>query len=497
MRKRGTRLLRLRAGLPEYKWLVGITFVLALVMQILDITILNVALATLGRRFGVEPSTLQWVLTGYMISLAVFIPASGWLADRFGSKRTFQLAVMIFTLASALCGLAPDITTLIAARVLQGVGGGMLVPVGQAMLFRAFPAHERAKAGAILAIPITIAPALGPLLGGVLVQYASWRWIFFINLPVGAVALLFTVLFLREEHRQRPGRFDLPGFLLAGSGLATLLVGLEQAAKRGWASTSVWMELISAVLLLGALVWRELSVAEPMLNLRLLGHRLFGTGNVLLLCQTGAMFGVLFLLPLYLQNLRGISPVMAGLVLMPQALVMLVVTQFVSRAYGRVGPKRLIAVGFALLSAVGATMQLLGLHTSLWFVVGVLALQGVAMGLLMTPLQTATFAQTTSAEMGQATSMFNVSRQVATALGTAVVASALGILTSAAMAGVDPNVPARVAQAQLQGYRGAFLVAVVFGLLGLVLTLRVRDSDAAATLDQSRRAEAAETTVSE
>ena len=205
----------------EYKWLVGITFVLGLIMQILDITILNVALATLGREFGVGAATLQWVLTGYMISLAVFIPSSGWIADRFGSKRTFQFAVVVFTVASVLCGMAGEMWMLVAARVLQGVGGGMLVPVGQAMLFRAFPAHERAKAGAVLSIPITIAPTLGPVLGGVLVEYASWRWIFFINVPVGALTLLFTVLFLREERRERPGRFDLPGFVLAGAGLAT------------------------------------------------------------------------------------------------------------------------------------------------------------------------------------------------------------------------------------------------------------------------------------
>lgn len=204
----------------EYKWLVGITFVLGLVMQILDITILNVALATLGREFGVDASTLQWVLTGYMLSLAVFIPSSGWIADRFGSKRTFLLAVVIFTTASVLCGFAGSIWMLIASRVLQGVGGGMLVPVGQAMLFRAFPAHERAKASAVLAIPITVAPALGPMLGGALAEYASWRWIFFINVPVGALTLVFTVLFLKEERRGRPGRFDLPGFVLAGGGLA-------------------------------------------------------------------------------------------------------------------------------------------------------------------------------------------------------------------------------------------------------------------------------------
>ncbi|WP_263251461.1 MDR family MFS transporter [Saccharopolyspora rosea] len=471
----------------EYKWLVGITFVLGLIMQILDITILNVALATLGREFGVGAATLQWVLTGYMISLAVFIPSSGWIADRFGSKRTFQFAVVVFTVASVLCGMASEMWMLVAARVLQGVGGGMLVPVGQAMLFRAFPAHERAKAGAVLSIPITIAPTLGPVLGGVLVEYASWRWIFFINVPVGALTLLFTVLFLREERRDHPGRFDLPGFVLAGAGLAALLFGLDQGAQLGWTRPEVCGSLAAAVLLVSGLVWRELRVAEPMLDLRLLGGRLFGTGNALLLCQTAAMFGVLFLLPLYLQDLRGVSPMQAGLVLMPQAMSMLAVTQVVSRVYGRVGPKRLLLAGFAVQLCVAAALQLIGAGSSLWFLVGLLVVQGAAMGLLMTPLQTATFARVEPAQMGQASSMFNVSRQVATALGTAIVATVLVVATSHAMSTVDQSVPGQVVAAQMGGYHGAFLTAVLFALLGLALTTRVRDADAAPTLDGAHR----------
>ncbi|NYH79705.1 EmrB/QacA subfamily drug resistance transporter [Actinopolyspora biskrensis] len=468
----------------EYKWLVGITFVLALVMQILDMTILNVALATLGEQFEVGAGTLQWVLTSYMISLAVFIPSSGWFSDRFGSKRTFQFAVLVFTTASVVCGAAPGIKTLIAARFLQGIGGGMLVPVGQAMLFRAFPAQERAKASAILAIPITAAPALGPLLGGTLIETASWRWIFFINVPVGALALLCSILFLVEERGRKPARFDFPGFLLAGCGLATLLFGLDRAAELGWANPVVWGCLITAALLISGLVWRELSATDPMLDLRLLGNRIFGTGNLLLLCQTGSMFGVLFLVPLYLQNLRSTSALLAGLVLMPQALSMLLVTQLVSRVYGRIGPRRLIAGGFAVLLVSAGTFQFVGLSSSLWSLVGSLVLLGCAMGMLMTPLQTAAFAQTTGAYMGQATSLFNVSRQVATALATAVVASALVMFTDSAMGGVTPTDPQAVAQARMAGFHGAFLVPVVFGALGLVLTARVRDADAVATLDR-------------
>ncbi|MGW1678003.1 MDR family MFS transporter [Saccharopolyspora sp. NPDC002376] len=466
----------------EYKWLVGITFVLALIMQILDVTILNVALATLGREFQVDPAALQWVLTGYMISLAVFIPASGWIADRFGSKRTFQAAVIIFTFASVLCGMSSELWMLIAARVLQGVGGGMLVPVGQAMLFRAFPANERAKAGAVLSIPITVAPMLGPVLGGVLVEYASWRWVFFINVPVGALALLFTVLYLREEERRDPGRFDFPGFLLAGVGLATLLYGLEQGAQLGWGAVQVWASLLISGLLIAGLIWRELTVREPMLDLRLLTDRMFGTGNLLLVCQTGSMFGILFLLPLYLQNLRGVSPMHAGLVLMPQAVAMLLTTQIVSRFYGRIGPKRLILAGYTVQLAICAGLQLQGLTTPLGFLVGLLVVQGVAMGLLMTPVQTATFASISGPSMGQASSLFNVSRQVATALGTAIVATVLVVLTEHGQSTMDQTTS--FAEVEMGAYHGAFLVSAAFAALGILLALRVRDADAAASLDR-------------
>lgn len=471
----------------EYKWLVGITFVLGLVMQILDVTILNVALATLGREFQVSPATLQWVLTAYMISLAVFIPSSGWISDRFGSKRTFLFAVVTFTLASVLCGLAQSIGMLIASRFLQGVGGGMLVPVGQAMLFRAFPPHERAKASAVLSVPITVAPALGPVLGGALVQFASWRWIFFINVPVGALALVFTLLFLREEYSEHPGRFDLPGFALAGAGLATLLFGLDHGSQAGWSAPAVWTSLSLSVLLLGGLVWRELAVSEPILDVRLLAGRLFGTGNALLLTMTVAMFGMLFLLPLYLQNVLGVSPVVAGLALMPQAVTMLLAVQVSSRLYGRVGPRRLIVTGAAVFVLVAASMQFVTADTTVWGVVARLVFLGLALGTLMNPLQTATFSQVSSALMGHASSLFNVSRQTATALGTAVVATVLVTLTNSATSGVDRADPAAVRAAQMSAYHGAFLVAVVFGVLALLLGLRIRDSDAVASLDSRHR----------
>lgn len=198
-----------------YKWLVATAFVFGLFMELLDMTVLNAALPTLGREFDADAGMLQWPVTGYLVSLAIFIPASGWVADRFGARRTFGFALAVFTVASVIAGLSTSLEMLTAARFLQGVGGGMLTPVGTAMLFRAFPAGERAKASAVLVVPAAVAPALGPVLGGWLVDTVSWRWIFFLNLPVGIIALAFVVFALRDDGQDvRPGPFDIAGFVL-------------------------------------------------------------------------------------------------------------------------------------------------------------------------------------------------------------------------------------------------------------------------------------------
>src|SRR5689334_24977960 len=196
-------------GLVSEKAAVSVVFVAAMFMSIMDTTIVNVALPTIGRDFSVSPTAVDSVSIAYLVSLAVFIPASGWLGDRFGGKRVLLAAIVVFTVASALCGLASSLGELVAFRILQGAGGGMLAPVGMAMLFRVFPPAERIRASAILTFPTTFAPALGPVLGGLLTTDLSWRWVFYVNVPIGAAALAFGARFLRQSTRARPGRFDL------------------------------------------------------------------------------------------------------------------------------------------------------------------------------------------------------------------------------------------------------------------------------------------------
>src|ERR1700727_2427916 len=204
---------------------IGVVFVAAMFMSIMDVTIVNVALPTIGRDFQVSPTAVDAISISFLVSLAVFIPASGWLGDRFGGKRVLLTAIVVFTAASALCGLASSLGELVAFRILQGAGGGMLAPVGMAMLFRAFPPEERIRASAILTVPTTLAPALGPVLGGLLVTDLSWRWVFFVNVPIGLAALIFGFVFLHQKSEVKRTAFDVPGFLLSGLGFGLFMYG--------------------------------------------------------------------------------------------------------------------------------------------------------------------------------------------------------------------------------------------------------------------------------
>src|SRR5882672_4859421 len=329
----------------SYKWLVAIAFVAGLFMDLMDVTIVNVALPTLGRDFGASTDALEWVVTGYLISLAIWIPASGWISDRFGSKRTFALALVFFIAGSALCGLAWSAVSLIAFRMLQGVGGGMMTPVGTAMLFRAFPPAERARASAIVTMPTAIAPALGPVLGGWLVDNASWRWIFYVNVPVGIAAFVFALVFLREHTEPAAGRFDFRGFVCSGGGLALILYALSEAPTFGWTSPRVLISGIGGVVLFALLVVIELDRPDPLLHLRLFKDRMFRNGSLAMFFAFGMLFGVLFLLPLFLQQLRGLSAFDAGLTTFPQAIGMVLMVQVSSRLYPHLGPRRMLAIG--------------------------------------------------------------------------------------------------------------------------------------------------------
>ena len=460
----------------DYKWIVAAVFVCGMFMDILDTTIVNVALPRLGREFHATTASIEWVVLGYLLSLAVWIPASGWIGDRLGTRRVFLFALAIFTLASALCGQAESLRELVAFRVLQGLGGGMLVPVGTAMLFRAFPPIERAKASTVLIVPTVLAPATGPVLGGWLVTEVSWRWIFYVNLPVGAVAFALGFLYLRDERPGRAGRFDLPGFVLSGAGLALVLFALTQGPEKGWTSAVVAVTGTVGLAMFVLLVVVETRNPDPMLALRLFRERMFRNANIVLTLTYGSFIGVIFLLPLYLQTLRGYSAFESGLTTFPQAIGVIVSSQVVGRLYHSVGPRRLIVFGMLAMAIVTAPLAFVGFHTGLWQIRALMFARGIAMAFAFVPMQATTFANIAPADTGRASAIYSTQRQVAAALGVATLGTVLAShLHAATGATPDP-------QAALNGFRAAFAVGTVLVLFASLSGLLIRDEDAASTI---------------
>jgi EmrB/QacA subfamily drug resistance transporter len=476
-----------KLGTIPYKWLVAVAFVSSMFLQILDTTIVGVALPALGHELAAGTDTLQWIMTAYLLSMAVWIPASGWVGDRFGTKRTFLVAVGMFTLGSALCGAAWDIGSLIGFRALQGVGGGMLLPVGTTMLFRAFAPRERAQASSVLAIPTVIAPALGPVLGGLLVDQASWRWIFFVNLPVGVLAFIFVLAALREHREAQPGSFDGWGFVSSGLALASLLYALSRGPVDGWTSATV---IASGLVGLGLLAWMvalELRLDAPMLDLRLFRNRMFRGGSLAVFALAGGLFGTLFLVPLFLQQLRGFSALDTGLAIFPQALGIVILSQVASRIYPRVGPRRMLMFGSAGVGLAPALFTLVGLDTDLGWIRGIMFLQGLSMGFTFVALQAATFSSISSEAMGRASALFSSVRQVAGAVGVAFLATVLvsrtGVYLGTGLDAMALTITAAAGrEAVLHAFHDAFAAAGLLGLLGLLAAWLIQDEDAAESM---------------
>jgi EmrB/QacA subfamily drug resistance transporter len=454
---------------------VSVVYVAAMFISIMDTSIVNVALPSIGRDFHVAPTAVNGISIAFLVSLAVFIPASGWLGDRFGGKRILMTAIVVFTAASALCGLATSVGELVLFRVLQGVGGGMLAPVGTAMLFRVFPPQERVRAASIIVVPTALAPALAPVIGGLLVTDASWRWVFYVNVPIGVAAFVFGVLFVKQHAESAPGAFDLPGFLLSGIGLALLMYGVSEGPDIGWGSAQVLVTAIAGAVLLVIMVVVELRTREPIVALPLLGNRLFRSTTGVVVLVSIAFFGVLFAVTLYFQDGRGLSALNAGLSQFPSAIGVMVGSQLASRViYWRLGPRRHLAGGLVGVTVCIAALALMGAHTSLWWARLILFGVGVSMAQVFVPAQAASFATISSADTGRASTLYNASRQLGGAIGVALLTTTIVII------GPVQVVAGHLAP-HLAAYRVTFLVAAAIALLGVAAALTVKDVDAERT----------------
>ncbi len=460
----------------DYKYLVASAFVFGLFMDILDTTIVNVALPVLGTDFDASTAQLEWVVTGYLLSLALWIPASGWIGDRFGTRRTFLFATATFVIGSALCGAAWSITSLAFFRVLQGVGGGMMTPVGTAMLYRAFTPSERARASAILSIPTMVAPMLGPVVGGFLVTYVSWRWIFYLNVPVGIASFCFSYIVLREHREPSAGRFDPLGFVLSGGGLALILYSLSEGAEYGWTTPIVIATGCLGLVCFALLVIVERRVASPLLDLSLYARPMFRTSNLVAFGFFAASFGLVFLLPLFLQETLGLDALDSGLTTFPQPIAQILMVQVTSRIYWRLGPRLNLVISSGGLTLTAMLFLFVGLTTNLWWIRALMLMRGGFMAFNMVSMQTAAFSAVPREKTGRASSLFSTGRQVAAALGVAIAATVL----TTQLAGSDSLAPVARAAAGLNGFHLAIATLLVMGLFSMFFATRIRDDASSA-----------------
>jgi EmrB/QacA subfamily drug resistance transporter len=458
---------------PGQELVVLVCYTVGLFMSVVDTTIIYTALPSVARDFHESLAAAQWVTLSYVLTVAVVVPSSGWIGDRFGTRRTFLTAVALFTGASALCGLSGSLTQLVIFRVLQAIGGGLIIPVGQAMLFRTFPPDRRAHAAGIAALGTALGPATGPVLGGVITTYLSWRWCFFVNIPFGTAVLIIGLLFLAEHREPAVGRLDVPGFLLAGGGLALVLYAVSQAPARGWTSPAVIGTGAAGLAALTAMVVVELRSTAPMLNLRLLRNRIFRTTSLVSACGLGVYSGYMFLMPEFLQQARGASALDSGLTTMPGAVGLWVNAQIAARVYPQVGPRRLAVGG---LCGVIATWSLLGLtvgvDTNIWLIRLLTFLSGSASAWCFIAVQSSSFATISSADTGRASALFQTQTQVAGAVAVAVLVTVVAASSPVGATGA----------ALVPAFHRAFLVATAVAVIGALIALTIRDADAAATM---------------
>ncbi|HCI79540.1 MAG TPA: MFS transporter [Ktedonobacter sp.] len=416
-----------RAGGLPYKWIVAIVVIFGIFMSILDSTIVNIAIPRLQTAFGADLNSVQWVLTGYILIQGVMTPLTGFFSDRFGSKRFYIVSLIIFTVGSALCGLAWSLPVLIFFRVLQGLGGAFLLPLSITLLYSEFPPNERGFAIGVLGLPILLAPALGPTVGGYIVTFSSWQFIFYINMPIGILGIILGAILLHENQTHTNTAFDIPGFIFSAIGLGALLYALSDASTDGWGSTKVLAFLFAGIISLIIFTIVELSISarggHPLLNLRIFGNMPFLTSNIATVFVTFALYGGLFLVPIYLQDLRQQSAFQAGLILLPQAFASMVAVVVGGRLVDRIGVRAVVLPGLIILAIANWELARLTLYTPIWQFQIVLILRGFSLGLSTQPLIVSALSEIRTEKLAEASALNTALRFVASSLGVAVLAT--------------------------------------------------------------------------
>ncbi|MFC3962166.1 DHA2 family efflux MFS transporter permease subunit [Nocardia jiangsuensis] len=458
--------------------------VLGAIMSILDITVVTVALPTFQLEFGTSYAVAAWTMTGYTLALATVIPLTGWAADRFGTKRLYLAALTFFVLGSALCSLAWNIETLIAFRVIQGIGGGMLMPLGMTIMTHAAGPQRVGRLMAVLGVPMLLGPIGGPILGGWLIESLSWHWIFLINVPIGAVALIAAFVILPADDPQPSESFDFLGMLLASPGLALFLYGVSTIPEAGTALTpKVLVPALIGVVLLGLFVRHALRTEHPLIDLHLFRNRALTFAVLTMVLFAIAFFGAGLLLPSYLQQVRGESALWAGLLIAPQGLGAMLSMPIAGRIVDRSGPGRVVLVGLVLITLGTVYFTQLEADSSYPILLGSLFVMGLGMGCTMMPVMTAALQTLNHQQVARGSTLMNIVNQTAGSIGTALMSVVLtGLIKNEPLAGpaiaaqFDPRVAAELPPAAVregldqaaQAFGHTYVVALVLIVLTFV-----------------------------
>ena len=448
--------------------LVAGVVVLGAIMSILDITVVSVAQPTFQEEFAASPALVAWTMTGYTLALAAVIPLTGWAADRFGTKRLYMLAVGLFTAGSVLCAAASSIEMLVTFRVLQGLGGGMLMPLGMTIMTRAAGPERIGRVMAVLGVPMLLGPIFGPILGGWLIDIASWHWIFLINLPIGVVALVYAALVLEKDNPTPSETFDFTGMLLLSPGLALFLYGVSSIPEAGTVfDTKVLTTAAIGLALVAAFVLRTLFRApdHPLIDLHLFRNRAMSVAVITMALFAIAFFGASLLFPSYFLQVRGETTLQAGLLLAPQGLGAMLTMPVAGVLTDKIGPGKIVLVGIVTIVVGMAMFTQVAVDTSYPFLLGALFVMGLGMGGTMMPIMTSALQTLTNHEVARGSTLMNITQQVAASIGTALFSvlltngfndsPAVGQLRAATEAGQPPSDPSIVPQA-LAGMADAF-----------------------------------------
>ncbi len=459
------------------RWLTLIVTTIGTFMSILDATIVNIALPDILHDFDSDLDRGQLVLTIYLLTLAIVIPISGYVGERFGMKRVYMVTLVLFTAGSALCGLAWNIESLILFRALQGLGGGMLQPIGMAIVFSMITPLERGRFMGMLGLPMLLAPIIGPTVGGYLVEYASWRWIFLINVPIGAINLVLAQMLLKESPIRTGLRLDVRGFAFALLAFPGLILALSEGSVWGWTSPRVLALFGVGAFGMVAFIRTELRQDEPLLHVRLFARPMFALGMAIQFVMQFSLFGLQFLLPLFLQTAHGLSPAETGLVLFPSGITTFIAMNFSGRAYNRVGPRALAISGLTILMLTTGLLSLTNENTGIVLIATLATLRGLAMGLCMMPVQTALFNAVPQPLVTRATALTNVGFRVYGAVSTAALTTVLTLSLGWHGAPSGASITQRTAPLSFMAdaFRDSFILMTGVTAVALVMALFLHD----------------------